>query len=188
MKTCVYVLVVFLVLGCSAPYHPLSTDQLNARETAAREKMLASKQRMVELKLKIDAGDHSEETFNRFLSARCEYLREEEYVSSTHAPIPCQVKTVVLIGPEAVYSQRAQDQLVRDFKDPAAAQYRNVALSNTDLPVVCGEVNGKNSYGAYVGFKRFYATDTSGFSAVDDGSTRFEEVWSRVCNRQQKAP
>lgn len=184
MKACIFVLVMFLVGGCGPTYSPLSVDQLNARDTAIREKMLINKQRMSQLKSEIDAGHYSDEIISRFLSARCEYLRDEEYLNSTHAPVPCQIKTVALIEGEAAYVQRAQDQLVRDFKDPAAARYRNVTLSNRDVPTVCGEVNGKNSYGAYVGFKRFYATDTRGFSAVDDGSTQFEEVWSRVCDRR----
>lgn len=38
------------------------------------------------------------------------------------------------------------------LKDPASAQFRNLKRGKE---VLCGEVNGKNSYGGYVGFKRF---------------------------------
>ncbi len=44
------------------------------------------------------------------------------------------------------------------MKDPDSAKFRNWAayeVSNGDR-IVCGEVNAKNSYGAYVGFDPFY--------------------------------
>lgn len=48
--------------------------------------------------------------------------------------------------------------ITKDFKDPESARFRSVQgyrLSNREL-AVCGEVNGRNSYGAYVGYKKFY--------------------------------
>lgn len=44
------------------------------------------------------------------------------------------------------------------MKDPGSAQFRNWTaynVSNGDR-IVCGEVNAKNSFGAYVGFDPFY--------------------------------
>lgn len=53
----------------------------------------------------------------------------------------------------------AKKNIVADFKDPAGAQFRNLFISASgSMPVLCGEVNGKNSYGAYVGFRSFFAT------------------------------
>jgi len=54
-------------------------------------------------------------------------------------------------------------QVVSDtFKDPESTKFRNVKLitkySDADpafSPYVCGEVNAKNSYGAYTGYKWF---------------------------------
>ena len=46
------------------------------------------------------------------------------------------------------------DQLTADFNDPSAAQFRNL---KQNYEALCGEVNGKNRFGAYVGFKRFYS-------------------------------
>lgn len=44
------------------------------------------------------------------------------------------------------------------LKDPGSAQFRNVRLVPYGQgSVICGEVNGKNSYGGYVGFKAFVA-------------------------------
>lgn len=55
--------------------------------------------------------------------------------------------------------QREQwmEQVVADFYDPSAAQFRSLSHSHDAL---CGEVNGKNRMGAYVGFKRFYSNES----------------------------
>lgn len=42
--------------------------------------------------------------------------------------------------------------ITKDLKDPASAIFRNITSDNYQ---VCGEVNAKNSYGAYIGYKRF---------------------------------
>lgn len=50
--------------------------------------------------------------------------------------------------------------LVKDYLDPAAAQFSNlVFVINTrkeKTMTLCGSVNGKNAYGGYVGPKMFY--------------------------------
>jgi len=60
--------------------------------------------------------------------------------------------------------------LVADsLKDPGSAQFRNVRFVKYGPgAVICGEVNGKNSYGGYVGFKRFVA-GTTGSTFVESG-------------------
>jgi hypothetical protein len=64
---------------------------------------------------------------------------------------------------------QAKANLVESFKDPNAAQYRGLFVSKDgSLPVLCGEVNGKNSYGAYVGFRKFFATDARALKLIDD--------------------
>lgn len=54
-----------------------------------------------------------------------------------------------------------QATVVRDFFDPEAARFRNVRAADITLTSgeqvrrVCGEVNGKNRLGAYVGYSMF---------------------------------
>lgn len=43
------------------------------------------------------------------------------------------------------------------MRDPASTQFRNETLHKSGW--LCGELNSKNSYGAYVGFKRFISKD-----------------------------
>jgi len=48
--------------------------------------------------------------------------------------------------------------LSRNLRDPASVQFRGwqaYNLSNGDR-AICGEMNGKNAYGGYVGFEPFY--------------------------------
>lgn len=78
--------------------------------------------------------------------------------------------------------------------DPSSAQFRNVHQRHRS---VCGEVNGKNRMGAYVGFKRFVAQldqktalidpeyEPSGAGITDDAKRlaqlEFDTSWSQNC-------
>lgn len=57
----------------------------------------------------------------------------------------------------------AKSEVAANLKDPASAQFRNVKVSKmTDagdgrvFAIVCGEINGKNGFGAYAGFHPFF--------------------------------
>lgn len=61
------------------------------------------------------------------------------------------------------------------LKDPDSAEIRN---HNGN----CGEVNSKNSFGGYTGFKRFIASPA--IVAIDGeniSSEEFQEAWNQVC-------
>lgn len=75
-------------------------------------------------------------------------------------------------GKSANYEKMAKKAVAKDFLDPASAQFRNIDVqSDFGNADVCGEVNAKNSYGAYTGFKPFL------FSVSEDFGERvlFEE-------------
>jgi hypothetical protein len=52
--------------------------------------------------------------------------------------------------------------------DPGSAQFRNVQLSQ-DQKYLCGEINGKNKLGGYVGFKDFAVSDRDEYIDDSDG-------------------
>ncbi len=81
------------------------------------------------------------------------------------------------------FVQQAKTALSADFKDPSTAQYRGLFLSGEAMPVLCGEVNAKNSYGAYVGFRRFYATGKPFLNSVESPKSDmvFEGMWPSMC-------
>lgn len=66
--------------------------------------------------------------------------------------------------------------LKRSMKDPKSVEIRN-------QNGVCGEVNSKNSFGGYTGFKRYVANNNI---VVIEGenmkSSEFNEVWNKVCH------
>ncbi len=74
------------------------------------------------------------------------------------------ILAVVLTGFGALYWIKYTAEVKRDefrnnvsymMKDPASAQFRNEKIVNG---LMCGEMNSKNSYGSYVGFKRFISS------------------------------
>lgn len=79
--------------------------------------------------------------------------------------------------------RRAMMQKVtHDLKDPSSAQFRGMRSGRPakgNAVSWCGEVNAKNSYGAYVGFKKFwFASTPSGetSAAIVDPGQLFNEV------------
>ena len=57
---------------------------------------------------------------------------------------------------ESAKIEKLQSKVRDGFNDPASTQFRNTKLLSSNN-VLCGEVNSKNAYGGYVGFKRFAA-------------------------------
>ncbi|WP_347473844.1 hypothetical protein [Acinetobacter thermotolerans] len=69
----------------------------------------------------------------------------------------------------------AEIALKKFLKDPDSAQIRN-------QHGYCGEVNSKNSFGGYTGFKRFIAS--SAIVAIEGDnmdSYEFDKAWDQVC-------
>ena len=62
---------------------------------------------------------------------------------------PCR-----LIGDKA-FTEMAKKELTRGLKDPFSVEYKDINRSPATLLQLSGSYNAKNSYGAYVGWKRF---------------------------------
>jgi hypothetical protein len=76
-------------------------------------------------------------------------------------------------------SRQAMEQL----KDPEAARLRGIGLKKTlrrDVAAICGEVNGKNSFGGYTGYTRFISA-TNGHVSFERGNPQFREHWLAYC-------
>lgn len=63
--------------------------------------------------------------------------------------------------------EKVKQTVTQSLVDPGSAQFRNVVAYSEG--VVCGEVNGKNRQGEWVGFKKFV------FNADDSGEVRYDE-------------
>ena len=95
---------------------------------------------------------------------------------------------------ERDYIAEARKSVVINFKDPDSAKFRNeVIYHNSGLTTshhkaVCGEVNSKNSYGAYTGFKKYYYSfGESGAKTVSSSSSKgvFDFFWDTICKNKE---
>ncbi|WP_306603917.1 hypothetical protein [Azonexus sp.] len=68
----------------------------------------------------------------------------------------------------------AQEKVASELLDPSSAQFRESKVDFSGS--VCGQVNGKNAYGAYVGFRWFYVTTTSVTVDHPDAAIKLAEV------------
>ena len=67
--------------------------------------------------------------------------------------------SLALVACESSEEKDLKQFVSSQFKDPQSTQFQKVTFKNG---VICGEVNSKNGYGAYVGFKRFFAEKKAG--------------------------
>jgi hypothetical protein len=86
-------------------------------------------------------------------------------------------------------------EITLQLKDPISARFRNVHLYGG---TVCGEVNSKNIYGGYVGFKRFYGwkkfidEKNKIYTVALEGEGEeldikvFPKVWDRECAKWKR--
>ena len=81
-------------------------------------------------------------------------------------------------------AKRGYDTYVsRILKDPDSAEFRDKHRGKLVYGQIamCGEVNAKNAFGGYVGYRRFIAFG-DGTAEIDDGSVKeFSDDWIRFC-------
>ncbi len=99
---------------------------------------------------------------------------------------PVQQRTV---GPVSKAQQAEIKQRVAyGLKDPASAQFRAIRAitelrqDGTSTSYVCGEVNGRNSFGGYVGFRTFKGNFENGsFRLHGIGDNDNNWIYNAVC-------
>lgn len=80
-----------------------------------------------------------------------------------------------------IWIVRSQDGIRKKLKDPSSAKFQNSLFVEFEgIPMVCGEVNAKNSFGAYEGFQRFVAGG-SNMAFLESEVADFENLWSQIC-------
>ncbi len=85
---------------------------------------------------------------------------------------------------EAIYIVVNQERITARLKDSGSAQFRNVFVSNAiGTPVVCGEVNAKNSFSSYMGFQRFISGGDIQVVETDMAAGEMDKTWTQVCGR-----
>lgn len=104
--------------------------------------------------------------FNRRIYSPQEYTNAEVDRKKTAALISVE-KAKILSGDHDAFVKAGKRVISHNLKDPDSAKFRGLFLSNKNLPTLCGEMNAKNSYGGYVGYRKFFYNRVSSY--VDDG-------------------
>lgn len=100
----------------------------------------------------------------------------------------------VSAGPEDAYDrttdskkigwmQRGMEAVKSKLKDPRSAEFRGVYFHRgTDgVPMTCGEVNAKNSFGGRSGFQRFISAGEPSLTFLQEDVVDFDTAWTRFC-------
>lgn len=76
-----------------------------------------------------------------------------------------------------------QEMVRMKLRDPSSARFRNVYVSNAGgSPIVCGSVNAKNGFGAYIGYKLFVGVGPDPALVIMQSATKeFNEIWNKYC-------
>lgn len=82
-----------------------------------------------------------------------------------------------------IWIVQGQDAVRQKLKDPDSASFRNAGVSNkSGLPVSCGEVNSKNSFGGFTGFQRYVSAGSADFTFLEEEVKDFDELWRKMCD------
>lgn len=79
----------------------------------------------------------------------------------------------------------AKKAVIRNLKDPDSAKFRNLRTIKTDkgLRLLCGEMNGKNSYGGYTGYVPFISDGDVLVYVGDDLASKstLQDLYGKQC-------
>lgn len=84
------------------------------------------------------------------------------------------------MGENSQMIERAEHTVRTRLRDPDSASFRSVFVTPNGL-MVCGEVNAKNGFGGYVGYRAFLAVGDSVDIAQDGESSALAQSRSAVC-------
>lgn len=75
-----------------------------------------------------------------------------------------------------------QESVRHKLKDGDSARFREAFFSlRSGVPVSCGEVNAKNSFGGYGGWQRYIATADVKLTYLEEQVSDFPLAWSKLC-------
>lgn len=84
---------------------------------------------------------------------------------------------------EMVWMERGKDAVRARLKDPKSAEFKEVYFSRgkDNVPMTCGQVNSRNSFGGFVGFQHFVSAGSEGNTFLATEVDDFAKVWNRFC-------
>jgi hypothetical protein len=104
-------------------------------------------------------------------------------VASTLAAARDDTAIVAKADDEAVIAA-AKVVVASGLKDPDSAQFRNIFVRQGKTKrAICGEVNAKNSYGGYIGYRTFTVLEGDTRALIKQGDEVMDPFIDSVCKR-----
>lgn len=77
---------------------------------------------------------------------------------------------------------KAKNAIKDRLKDPRSAEFRRLVVSRTGgVPMVCGEVSSKNSFGGRNGFQRVVSAARPDLTFLEEEVQDMDSVWRKFC-------
>lgn len=86
-------------------------------------------------------------------------------------------------GKKIAWMDKGKQAAKSKLKDPSSAQFRNVYFHQgaKGVPMTCGEVNSKNSFGGYGGYQKFVSAGKPELTFLQEQVADFSKVWNSFC-------
>lgn len=84
---------------------------------------------------------------------------------------------------EFAWTERGKDAVRAILKDGDSARFKDVffARGPDDIPMTCGKVNAKNSFGGYRGYQGFISAGRPDLTFLQTQVSDFRNLWDQVC-------
>jgi hypothetical protein len=81
------------------------------------------------------------------------------------------------------WMQKGMELVKARLKDPDSAKFKGVYFvrGKAGVPVTCGQVNSRNSFGGYTGFVPFLSAGRAEFTFFPDDVDDWPTLWGTFC-------
>lgn len=89
---------------------------------------------------------------------------------------------------ESSWVERGKEAVLSKLKDPDSAQFNDVYFyrAKGQVPVACGQVNSKNSFGGYGGFLGFISAGKPELTYLEEEVKDFVDLWNKLCTGERE--
>ncbi|QPB72237.1 hypothetical protein D5125_17040 [Magnetovirga frankeli] len=87
---------------------------------------------------------------------------------------------------ESAWMNRGKQAVKEKLRDPSSAKFRNVYFhrGSDNVPMTCGEVSSKNSFGGYGDYQKFMSAGESDLTFLEEqfkDYNEFVKLWNKFC-------
>jgi len=81
--------------------------------------------------------------------------------------------------------EKGKDSVLTRLKDLKSAEFKDVYFFRgaDNVPITCGQVNSKNSFGGFVGFQHFVSAGSPDMTFLQNEVDDFASVWNKFCTK-----